>query len=95
MEINLLERSKNTLRIELIGEGHSFCNALHEMLLKDDSIDFAGYTILHPLVAQPIFLVRMKGRKKPENSLIKGSKNLYKNLDRLQRTFNRSVKKYK
>ena len=92
MKINLLNRSKNELKIEIIGEGHTFSNALHEMLLKNDGIDFAGYDISHPLIGKPIFYIRMHGRKKPEKALIDASRDLYKNLDNLQNAFNKAVK---
>ena len=92
MKINVLNRSKNELKVELAGEGHTFSNALQEMLLKDDTIDFAGYDISHPLIGKPIFYIRMKGRKKPEKALIDASKNLIKNLDELQKAFNKALK---
>lgn len=92
MKINVLNRSKNELKVELDGEGHTFCNAIQEMLLKDETIDFAGYDISHPLIGKPIFYIRMKGRKKPEKALIDASKNLSKNLDDLQKAFDKAIK---
>ncbi|UCH37102.1 MAG: DNA-directed RNA polymerase subunit L [Candidatus Bathyarchaeota archaeon] len=87
MRVNLLEHTKNELKFELIGEGHTFSSALHAMLLKDKSVEFTGYNILHPLVAEPIIYVRTKGRRKPENALIDASENLRKYLTGLQRAF--------
>ena len=89
MKINLLEQTKNELKFELIGEGATFSGALHAMLLKDNSVDFSGYNIPHPLIADPIIYVRTKGRRKPENALIAASENLRKSLTGLQRAFNR------
>lgn len=93
MRVSLLEQTKNELKFELIGEGHTFSSALHAMLLTDDSVDFAGYNILHPLVAEPIIYIRTKGRRKPENALIAASENLRKKLNGIQRVFNRVMKK--
>lgn len=95
MKINILERSKNSLRIELIGEGHTFCNALHEILSKDNTVPFVGYNLPHPLIAEPIFYIRTKGRRKPETALVKGSKNLIKNLVGLQKAFRKTLQKKK
>jgi DNA-directed RNA polymerase subunit L len=92
MKINILNRSKNELKIELEGEGHTFCNALQEMLLKDDAIEFTGYDISHPLIGKPIFYIRMKNRKKPEKALVDASKNLIKNLNELHQAFNKARK---
>lgn len=90
MEINLLNKSKNELKIQLVGEGHTFCNALYAMLLKDTTIEFPGYNISHPLIAQPIVYIRMKGRKKPEKALIEAAENLTSNLVDLQKTFEKA-----
>ena len=80
MKINVLNRSKTELRIEIVGEGHSFCNALQSTLLKDNSIEYVGYNISHPLIAQPIIYIRTKGRRRPENALIDAAKNLVKSF---------------
>lgn len=93
MKIKVLKRSKNELELELAGEGHTFCNALSATLLKDDTIDFAGYNIAHPLIAQPVFYIRMKGRKKPETALIEASKKLHQELIDLQKAFQIALSK--
>ena len=92
MKINVLNRSKNELRIELAGEGHSFCNALQSILTKDDSLEFVGYNISHPLVAQPIVYIRTKGRRTPEKALIDAAKTLEKDLDALEKSFKKAFK---
>lgn len=92
MKIDVLNRSKNELRIEIVGEGHSFCNALQSTLLKDNSIEFVGYDISHPLVAQPIIYIRTKGRRRPENALIDAAKTLGKELDAIEKTFKKAFK---
>jgi len=92
MKVNVLERSKNELRVELVGEGHTLCQALQDMLLKDDTIEFAGYNISHPLIAQPVLYIRTKGGRKPEAALIEGSKNLINELNSLQKAFEKALK---
>lgn len=91
MEINLLNRSKNELKIQLVGEGHTFCNALYAMLLKDTTIDFPGYNISHPLIAQPTVYIRMRGRKRPEKALVEAAENLTSNLDELKTAFENAL----
>lgn len=54
------------MRIEIEGEGHTFCNVLQKALLEDKTVEMAGYDIPHPLVANPIVYVHMKERRKPE-----------------------------
>jgi len=81
MKINVLHQSKNELRIELVGEGHSFTNALQSTLLKDDTIEFVGYNISHPLMVHPILFIRTKGERRPENALIDAAGSLVKELN--------------
>lgn len=69
MKINILEKTKNKLKIELEGEGHTFCNLLTHTLLQDNIVEMAGYDIPHPLISNPILQIRMKGNRSPENAL--------------------------
>ncbi|MFQ6074094.1 MAG: DNA-directed RNA polymerase subunit L [Candidatus Bathyarchaeia archaeon] len=66
MNIKVLRKTSDELRIEIQGEGHSFCNVLQRALLKDETVEMAGYDISHPLVANPVVYVRMKKGRKPE-----------------------------
>ncbi len=66
MNIKVLKKTSDELRIEIEGEGHTFCNVLQGALLKDETVEMAGYDIPHPLVANPIVYVRMKEGRKPE-----------------------------
>jgi len=66
MNLKVLKRTTDELRIEIEGERHTFCNLLQKALLEDDTIDVAGYSIQHPLVSNPVIYVRMKAKRKPE-----------------------------
>ncbi len=69
MKANILEHRQKEARVELDGEGHTFCSAIQNVLLKDESVEFAGYRIPHPLVSQPIFYIRTKGERDPIDAL--------------------------
>jgi len=69
MNVKVLEKEPNKLRIEVEGEGHTFCNVLQKALLEDETIEMAGYDILHPLVSNPIIYVQTKGKRHPETAL--------------------------
>ena len=66
MNIKVLKKTSDELRIEIEGEGHTFCNVLQGALLKDATVEMAGYNISHPLVANPVVYVRMKEKRKPK-----------------------------
>ena len=92
MKINVLKHEGNELRIELVGEGHSFCNALQSALLKDETLDFVGYSISHPLVAHPTIYIRTKGRRDPWRALLDAADALKKELVQIQKTFQEARK---
>ena len=71
MKINVLKKSGNELKIEIEGGTHGLCNLLQKRLLEDKRVDFAGYDVPHPLASNPIIYLRMKGKAKPEDALIR------------------------
>lgn len=66
MDIKILKRTSDEMRVEVTGEGHTFCNLLQKALLEDETVEFGGYNIEHPLVSNPIVYVVMKKKRKPE-----------------------------
>ena len=69
LQLKVLKRAPNELKIEIEGEGHTICNLLESVLLEDDDVEFAGYDIPHPLVSNPLVSIRTKSGKKPEEAL--------------------------
>lgn len=61
MELNILENSKNKMKIEVKGEDHTFCNAVKEELWNDKSIKASGYFLENPMMTQPILIVHGEG----------------------------------
>jgi len=71
MNVKILKKTSNELKIEVEGVGHTFCNILKKRLLEDENVDLAGYNIPHPLASNPIIYVHTKGNVKPEEALQK------------------------
>jgi DNA-directed RNA polymerase subunit L len=69
MKVKILKKSHNELKMEAIGEGHTFCNVIQKALLKDERVDLAGYSVPHPLTSSPVIYVRTRGQSKPETVL--------------------------
>lgn len=76
MEIKVLKKNRNELKIEVVGEGHTFCNVVQRALVKNRGVELAGYDIKHPLTANPSLYIRTKGRSKPETLLKKAIKDV-------------------
>jgi DNA-directed RNA polymerase subunit L len=92
MKINILNRSENELRIEIVGEGHTFCNVLQDALLKDKHIDYAGYRIPHPLISNPIFYIRTKKTKTPKDALMEAVKRVNTEAKKIREAFEEALK---
>jgi DNA-directed RNA polymerase subunit L len=58
----VIEKSQSELKIEFAGATHGFCNLLRRTLLEEPSVEFAGYSVDHPLLANPVFTIKTKRR---------------------------------
>jgi DNA-directed RNA polymerase subunit L len=90
MEIRVLESTKKKMIFELAGTDHTFCNGLKEELNQDDNVKNATYTIAHPLVRVPKFVVETKGDKEPSDVLKSASKKLMKANEEFISTFKKA-----
>jgi len=70
MEVKVVSKSKNELRMEIIGEDHTFCNLLQNVLLEDKNVEFAGYDQPHPLIRSSILYLKTKREVSPEKTLL-------------------------
>jgi len=94
MQVKVLEKKPNELKIEIEGEDHSFCNVLQRALLEDDTIEMAGYNIPHPLVSNPIVYVRTKGQRRPETALRNATEKIRKQNKEFRETFEKALKNW-
>jgi len=69
MELNVLEKTKKKLIVEIKGVDHTFCNALKKELWNDKAVTVSAYNIDHPLVGVPKIIVETNGTKTPEKAL--------------------------
>jgi DNA-directed RNA polymerase subunit L len=72
MNVKILEDKKKRLVFELEGSDHGFCNALKQELWNDSAVTIASYTIEHPLVGVPRFIVETNAEKEPK-AVLKGA----------------------
>lgn len=68
MKIKVIEKEKNKLKLEIIGEDHTFCNSLRKELWNDKDVQVAGYNIDHPLVSNPVLTLETVN-KDPKKAL--------------------------
>jgi len=94
MNVKVLERKPNELRIEIAGEGHTFCNTLQKVLLEDETIEAAGYNIPHPLVSNPIISIQTKGKRHPETALREAVEKLRTRSKEFRVSFEKALKEW-
>ncbi|MCD6491879.1 MAG: DNA-directed RNA polymerase subunit L [Candidatus Njordarchaeia archaeon] len=85
IEIEILNSTKNSLEIRVIGETHTFFNSLVYELLRDPDVTFASYKIEHPLFDRILLVVKTK-----ENSPFEA---IRKAVNRLRKRFSSLRKK--
>ncbi|MHC1627851.1 MAG: DNA-directed RNA polymerase subunit L [Candidatus Nezhaarchaeales archaeon] len=91
MKIRILEKNEKSMKFEVIGEGHTFCNLLRDFLMKNPDVEFAAYRIDHPLVSNPIFYLRTR-QSKPEDALKKAAEEIIKALETFKNNFMEALK---
>jgi DNA-directed RNA polymerase subunit L len=94
MKVRLLRKGSNELRIEIDGEGHTFCNMLQKALLEDETVEMAGYNMPHPLITKSIVYVRTKGSRRPETAMRDAAKKLRKKNRKLKSALQKAFKGY-
>jgi len=70
MEVKVLSKSKSELKLEIVGEDHTFCNLLQNALLEDKNVEIAGYDQPHPLIRTSVVFLRTKREASPEKALL-------------------------
>ena len=91
MEVRVLQKTKNELKIELVGEDHTFCNLLQNVLLKDKNVEIAGYDQPHPLIRSSIVYVRTKRDVSPEKTMLSALANIRDLNKEFNEKFERAV----
>lgn len=66
MEIKILKETKNELEFEIVGEEHTFSNALQNFLNNRKEVVLASYKIKHPLLSNPQVYVKTKDLPMPK-----------------------------
>jgi DNA-directed RNA polymerase subunit L len=95
LKLKVLKRTSEELKIEVEGEGHTFCNLLESVLLEDEDVEFASYDIPHPLISNPIISIRTKKGKKPEEALKEAAEKILQTDKELSEEFNKALKEWR
>jgi len=91
MEVKVLSKSKNELKFEILGEDHTFCNLLQNVLLEDRNVEIAGYDQPHPLIRSSIMFLRTKRELSPEKALLNAISSIHELNKEFSEKFSKAV----
>lgn len=92
MNIKVLKNTARELELEIVGEGHTLCNPLREILFEDKHLTFAGYSVPHPLERSAQFIIRTDGKVKAINVFKTAAKKLIEQTEELRSEFHKALK---
>ena len=77
---------------DIKGAGHTLCNAVKTELWSNKHIKVATYTIKHPLIGIPTFVIETDGEVKPRKALADAASSLSKDIDKFVKEFDKAAK---
>lgn len=89
MKLELIEKGKDKLIFELIGETHTFMNLLRENAWKSGSRQ-ASYVVEHPYLSEPKFMVLAKD---PKKTLERATQLIIDQTTEFEKEFKRALRK--
>lgn len=75
MELKLVNKEKDSMEIEILGENETLLEPLKQKLLEDDNVEIATFLMGHPMLESPKLIVKVKSGK-PQAALKKAAKAL-------------------
>ncbi len=89
MELKVLEKKKDKMKVEVIGESHTLMNLLRENAWKEKA-DQATYMIEHPELSQPKIIIKAKN---PKKVMVDSAQMVIDDAKGFSREFKRAMKK--
>ena len=86
MEIKILSKENDKMKIRIIGEGQTLGNILQKTLLEDERVEGAGVFIPHPLKKEMVLDVFLKTKGDPVQVVRENIERLKKDIDDIRKT---------
>jgi len=86
LKLNFLKMEDRHIEVEIDGEDQTLPNAIREILLEDDDVEFAACVVEHQEVAHPKIILRT-GKRKALAALKDAVKKLEKRLEEFKAAF--------
>lgn len=82
MQVELINKGKDTLELQILDEGETMLIPLKNQLLSDEVVEYANYNVRHPKLDTPVLYLKVRSGK-PQNAFKKAAKalsNTYKEM---------------
>ncbi|MCC6029112.1 MAG: DNA-directed RNA polymerase subunit L [Candidatus Korarchaeum sp.] len=87
MEIEVVNVSRNEIRVLIRGETHTLLSPLVEELNSLDGVEFAGYDVPHPLKEESILFLRVREGLNPREVLKGAIRELIRKYEVIENSF--------
>ncbi len=87
MQIRVQAMEKNYIRFQVTEDPHTLFNLLRILTLDEDGVILAGYARDRTFEDSLIFQIRTEGDVKPQDVLIKSSRQLIENTQQFKKAF--------
>ena len=95
MELKLIEETKTKLKIQIENVDSSIPDIIHQEVLKDIKVVFAGVLPPHPILKQFIIQMEVKPKIKPISILTAGSEKAWKQAESILKEAQQVIKEQK
>lgn len=87
LDIEVIKNEGSYLEFRIIGEDHTLCNILREVLLRNEKVKVAAYRIDHPLLdrKRPMFIINTDGTVSPKDVLLEAIGSINKDAKGLKK----------
>ena len=92
MEIKVLEEKKSKLHIEIVGAGHTLCNALKQELLNDEHVKIATYSVRHSQTSNPKMIIETDSDVEPKKAIASAITRLKRTTEKFRKDIKEEVK---
>ncbi len=91
MEIKIIGKGKNKLRVEFEGEDYTLVNLLRKALWEEGA-DYSSYQKEHPFLTNPVLILETE-KKDPTTTLKAAARNISNQMQDFRKEFSRAFSK--
>jgi len=91
MAIKIIKEEGNRMEIEIPGEDHTLGNLLRTTLLKDKTVRYAGYQIVHPLTGGIRIVIETNEGNSPKKALLTAVSHIEAETEEFKDKFKKAI----